>query len=196
MDSPATGVLDGCSGDRWFGDGQEYRGVVGKMQQQRARKSTTQSEFSDGVVRASSPSTLSTRLIQTARARGIDRTGLVDLAGKNRTCAIHRSLGYVRCGQPQAQGANAHAAQTDRKQVQPAQTASGQHVATRRGIETNGQPQIGAKRNAASVNKPAAEGRAARRDCPRRHTGGSTKHDGQIHPIAGVHDERKGLIDA
>ena len=75
MDGPATGVLDGRSSDGWFGDGQEYRGVVGKTQQQRARKSTNQSEFSDGVVRASSPSTLNTRLIQTARARGIYRAG-------------------------------------------------------------------------------------------------------------------------
>ena len=50
------------------------------------------------------------------------------------------------------------------------------------------------QRNATSITKPAAEGRAAERDCPRRHTSGSTKHDSQTHPIAGVYDERKGLI--
>ena len=41
------------------------------------------------------------------------------------------------------------AARTDRKQGQPVQTASGQHVATRGGgIETDRRPRIGAKRNA------------------------------------------------
>ena len=90
-DGPATGFLDGCSGDGWLGDGQEYRGVVGE---------SNNSEHENQPLNQSSQMALSelllprrsTRLIQTARARGIDRTGPVDLAGKGRTCMTHRSL--------------------------------------------------------------------------------------------------------
>ena len=131
-DRPVTGDFDGRSGDgrsgnkrlrrvsrrRMFGGGQAYRGDVGETQQLRARKSITQSEFSDGDVRAS-PSMLSTRLIQTARARGIDRTGPVDLAGKGRTCASHWSLRLCHCAYSHRPKVRTRAARTDGKQGQP-----------------------------------------------------------------------------
>ena len=42
-DRPVTGFLDGCSGDGWFGDGQEYRGAIGETQQQHENQPLNQS---------------------------------------------------------------------------------------------------------------------------------------------------------
>ena len=65
-----------------------------------------------------------------------------------------------------------------------------------KGIETDRHRESMPRENADSITNPAVEGRAATRNCPRGHTSCLTKHDGETYPIAGVHDERKGLIDA
>ena len=110
QDGPVTGVFGGRSGDGRSGDGRLRRalrrrasgdGFWRRAGVARSRlvnrdiskhESDTESELSEIGDRASSSLNAQHPTAQRARARGIDRTGTPDLAGKRRTCASYRSL--------------------------------------------------------------------------------------------------------